>query len=51
MLEQSGSVHYSGIELEGTTALGDYGIDIGLNIALRVKGLASLESRVEMRLI
>ena len=34
VLEQSGSVHYSGMEWEGRTALRDGGIDISLDISL-----------------
>ena len=33
MQKQSGSVHYSGMEWEGKTALGDGGIDISLDIS------------------
>ena len=55
MLKQSESVHYSGIKREGRPALGMMGLILALilawKIAQTVKGLASLNARVEMRLI
>ena len=55
MLKQSESVHYSGIEWEGRPALGMVRLILASilawKIALTVKGLASLDARVEMRLI